>query len=106
MAVAKCRAEKMELTNVQLRQGGAPTFEDNSFNPVLFPRVPGYPTCGETRRHFSADAPSQLNKTSEQTGCTGRLFSPPFVEEMGSRYEEVNLETVESMACFTCGKGE
>ena len=27
-------------------------------------------------------------------------------KRLSSLYEEVNLETVESMACFTCKKGE
>ena len=129
MAVARHRAENMGLNNVHFRQGdvGALPFEDGSFDLVLslngfhaFPdkeaayqetfRVlkPGGIFCGcfyirgENRR---------TDWFIEKLYTPKGFFTPPYEtadslkERLGSLYQSVKLETVESMACFTCTKG-
>jgi len=130
MAVARRRAEKMGLINVQFRQGdvGALPFEDSSFDIILsmngfhaFPdkeaayketfRVlkPGGSFCGcfyirgENRR---------TDWFIEKLYTPKGFFTPPYetLDSLKARllgmYEEVEISTVESMVCFTCRKGE
>ena len=130
MAVAQRRAETMELTNVQFRQGdvGALPFEDGSFDLVLslngfhaFPdkdaafretlRVlkPGGIFCG---CFYIAEQSKRTDWFINHLYVPKGFFTPPFdtaatlYKRLSSLYEEVKLETVESMACFTCRKGE
>ena len=130
MAVAQHRAEQMCLSNVQFRQGdvGALPFEDNSFDLVLslngfhaFPnkdaavaetfRVlkPGGTFCGcfyikgENRR---------TDWFIEKLYTPKGFFTPPYEtmkslkDRLEGMYEEAKITAVESMACFTCKKGE
>lgn len=130
MAQAQRRAEKLRLNNVQFRQGdvGKLPFDDGSFDLVLslngfhaFPdkeaawwetfRVlkPGGIFCGcfyikgENRR-----TDWFINRIYTPKG----FFTPPYetVQSLRKRlegmYVQVELDTVESMACFTCRKGE
>ena len=130
MAVAQRRAETMELTNVQFRQGdvGALPFEDGSFDLVLslngfhaFPdkdaafletlRVlkPGGIFCG---CFYIAEQNKRTDWFIKHLYVPKGFFTPPFdtaatlYKRLSTLYEEVKLETVESMACFTCRKGE
>ena len=130
MAVAQRRAETMGLTNVQFRQGdvGALPFEDGSFDLVLslngfhaFPdkdaafretlRVlkPGGIFCG---CFYIAEQSKRTDWFINHLYVPKGFFTPPFdtaatlYKRLSSLYEEVKLETVESMACFTCRKGE
>ena len=130
MAVARRRAEKMKLTNVQFRQGdvGALPFEDGSFDLVVslngfhaFPdkeaafqeifRVlkPGGTFCG---CFYIAGQNKRTDWFINHLYVPKGFFTPPFdtvatlYKRPSNLYEEVNLETVESMACFTCRKGE
>ena len=130
MAVAQRRAETMELTNVQFRQGdvGALPFEDGSFDLVLslngfhaFPdkdaafletlRVlkPGGIFCGCS---YIAEQNKRTDLFINHLYVPKGFFTSPFdtaaslYKRLSSLYEEVKLETVESMACFTCRKGE
>ena len=130
MAVAQRRAETMGLTNVQFRQGdvGALPFEDGSFDLVLslngfhaFPdkdaafretlRVlkPGGIFCG---CFYIAEQNKRTDWFINHLHVPKGFFTPPFdtaaslYKRLSSLYEEVKLETVESMACFTCRKGE
>ena len=130
MAVAQRRAETMELTNVQFRQGdvGALPFEDGSFDLVLslngfhaFPdkdaafretlRVlkPGGIFCG---CFYITEQSKRTDWFINHLYVPKGFFTPPFdtaatlYKRLSSLYEEVKLETVESMACFTCRKGE
>ena len=130
MAVAQRRAETMGLTNVQFRQGdvGALPFEDGSFDLVLslngfhaFPdkdaafletlRVlkPGGIFCGCS---YIAEQNKRTDLFINHLYVPKGFFTPPFdtaaslYKRLSSLYEEVKLETVESMACFTCRKGE
>ena len=130
MAVARRRAETLGLKNVRFRQGdvGALPFDSGSFDIVLslngfhaFPdkeaayretlRVlkPGGVFCGcfyikgENRR-----TDWFIRRLYTPKG----FFTPPYetAESLRRRlealYEQVRLETVESMACFTCRKRE
>ena len=130
MAVAQRRAETMGLTNVQFRQGdvGALPFEDGSFDLVLslngfhaFPdkdaafletlRVlkPGGIFCG---CFYIAEQNKRTDLFINHLYVPKGFFTSPFdtaaslYKRLSSLYEEVKLETVESMACFTCRKGE
>ena len=130
MAVAQRRAETMGLTNVQFRQGdvGALPFEDGSFDLVLslngfhaFPdkdaafletlRVlkPGGIFCG---CFYIAEQNKRTDWFINHLHVPKGFFTSPFdtaaslYKRLSSLYEEVKLETVESMACFTCRKGE
>ena len=130
MAVAQRRAETMGLTNVQFRQGdvGALPFEDGSFDLVLslngfhaFPdkdaafretlRVlkPGGIFCG---CFYIAEQNKRTDLFIKHLYVPKGFFTPPFdtaaslYKRLSSLYEEVKLKTVESMACFTCRKGE
>ena len=130
MAVAQRRAETMGLTNVQFRQGdvGALPFEDGSFDLVLslngfhaFPdkdaafretlRVlkPGGIFCGCL---YIAEQNKRTDWFINHLYVPKGFFTSPFdtaaslYKRLSSLYEEVKLETVESMACFTCRKGE
>ena len=130
MASAQKKAERISLGNVHFRQGdvGALPFTDGSFDIVLsmngfhaFPdkeaayqeifRVlkPGGIFCGcfyikgENRR---------TDWFFEKLYTPKGFFTPPY-ETQGSlkarleeMYEEVEISTVESMACFACRKGE
>ena len=130
MAVAQRRAETMELTNVQFRQGdvGALPFEDGSFDLVLslngfhaFPdkdaafretlRVlkPGGIFCG---CFYIAGQNKRTDWFINHLYVPKGFFTPPFdtvtalYKRLSKLYESVELQTVESMACFTCKKGE
>jgi len=130
MAVAQHQAEQMCLSNVQFRQGdvGALPLEDNSFDLVLslngfhaFPnkdvafaetfRVlkPGGTFCG---CFYIKGENKRTDWFIEKLYTPRGFFTPPYetmeslkvrLEEM---YEEVEITAVESMACFTCKKGE
>ena len=130
MAVAQRRAETTGLTNVQFRQGdvGALPFEDGSFDLVLslngfhaFPdkdaafletlRVlkPGGIFCG---CFYIAEQNKRTDLFINHLYVPKGFFTSPFdtaaslYKRLSSLYEEVKLETVESMACFTCRKGK
>ena len=130
MAVAQHRAEKMGLKNIQFRQGdvGALPFADNSFDLVLslngfhaFPdkdaafretfRVlkPGGVFCG---CFYIAGQKKRTDWFIDHLYVRKGFFTPPFetvhslYTRLGKLYESVELETVESMACFTCRKEE
>ena len=130
MAVAQCRAGKMGLDNIQFRQGdvSALPFEDKRFDLVLslngfhaFPdkeaayrevyRVlkPGSVFCG------CFDIKGENNRTDwfiEKLYTPKGFFTPPYETadslrgKLESLYASVTLNTVESMGCFTCVKGE
>ena len=128
MAVARRRAEKIGLANVRFQQGdvGRLPFENESFDLVLslngfhaFPdkdaayreicRVlkPGGIFCGcfyikgENRRTDWFIRHLYVSKG---------FFTPPFEtgnslrRRLESMYADVNVETVQAMACFTCRK--
>ena len=130
MAAAQRRAVGMGLTNVRFRQGdvGALPFEENSFVLVLslngfhaFPdkiaafretlRVlkPGGVFCG---CFYIAGQNKRTDWFINRLYVPKGFFTPPFetaaslYHRLSGLYEEVKLETVESMACFTCRKGE
>ena len=130
MKVAQHRAEKMRLSNVQFRQGdvGALPFEDGSFDLVLslngfhaFPdkeaafqetfRVlkPGGTFCG---CFYIAEQNKRTDWFIDHLYTPKGFFTPPFdtvtslYKRLSKLYESVELQTVESMACFTCRKGE
>lgn len=130
MKVAQHRAEKMGVDNLHFYQGdvGALPFEDQSFDLVLslngfhaFPdkeaafqetfRVlkPGGTFCG---CFYIAGQNKRTDWFINHLYVPKGFFTPPFdtvatlYKRLSNLYEEVNLETVESMACFTCKKGE
>lgn len=130
MKVAQHRAGKMRLSNVQFRQGdvGALPFEDGSFDLVLslngfhaFPdkeaafqetfRVlkPGGTFCG---CFYIAEQNKRTDWFIDHLYTPKGFFTPPFdtvtslYKRLSKLYESVELQTVESMACFTCRKGE
>ena len=130
MAVAQHRAEKMGLHNVQFRQGdvGALPFENSSFDLILslngfhaFPdkeaafwetfRVlkPGGIFCG---CFYITGQNKRTDWFINHLYAPRGFFTPPFdtvttlYKRLSSLYKKVHLETVESMACFTCWKGE
>ncbi len=130
MKVAQHRAEKMRLSNVQFRQGdvGALPFEDGSFDLVLslngfhaFPdkeaafqetfRVlkPGGTFCG---CFYIAEQNKRTDWFIDHLYTPKGFFTPPFdsvtslYKRLSKLYESVELQTVESMACFTCRKEE
>ncbi|MBQ7767411.1 MAG: class I SAM-dependent methyltransferase [Oscillospiraceae bacterium] len=130
MAVAQHRAEKMNLRNVRFQQGdvGALPFEDGSFDLVLslngfhaFPdkeaayrevyRIlkPGGIFCGCS---YIAEKNKRTDWFINHLYVRKGFFTPPFetvatlYKRLSKLYESVELETVESMACFTCRKGE
>ena len=128
MAVARRRAEKMGLTNVQFRQGdvGALPFECGSFEIVLslngfhvFPdkeaayretfRVlkPGGIFCG---CFYIQGENKRTDWFIEKLYTPKGFFTPPYetLESLKTRleamYKEVEISTVESMVCFICKK--
>ena len=130
MAVAQHRAEKLGISNVQFRQGdvGALSFADDSFDLVLslngfhaFPdkeaafretfRVlkPGGTFCG---CFYIEGQNKRTDWFIDHLYTPKGFFTPPFdtvttlYQRLSKLYESVELETVESMACFTCRKGE
>lgn len=130
MAVAQHRAEKMGLSNVQFRQGdvGALPYADSSFDLVLslngfhaFPdkeaayqetfRVlkPGGIFCGCC---YIRGENKRTDWFIEKLYTPKGFFTPPYetLDSLKTRlsgmYEEVEISTVESMACFICRKGE
>ena len=130
MVVAQRRAEKMGLANVQFRQGdvGVLPFEDSSVDLVLslngfhaFPdkvaafretfRVlkPGGIFCG---CFYITGQNKRTDWFIDHLYTPKGFFTPPFdtvtslYQRLSKLYESVELETVESMACFTCRKGE
>lgn len=128
MAVAQRRAENMSLANVHFQQGdvGALPFEDESFDLVLslngFHAFPDKDTAyREIFRVLKHDGIFcgcfYIEGENRRTDWFIRhlyvpkgFFTPPF-ETVGSlrirlerMYDSVHIETVESMACFTCRK--
>lgn len=129
MATAQHRAENMGISNIQFRQGdvGALPYEDNSFDLVLslngfhaFPdkeaaywevyRVlkPGGIFCG---CFYIKGENKRTDWFIEKLYTPKGFFTPPYETadslkaRLGSLYQSAKLETVESMACFTCIKG-
>jgi len=130
MAVAQCRAGKMGLDNIQFRQGdvSALPFEDKRFDLVLslngfhaFPdkeaayrevyRVlkPGGVFCG---CFYIKGENNRTDWFIEKLYTPKGFFTPPYETadslrgKLESLYASVTLNTVESMGCFTCVKGE
>ena len=130
MKVAQHRAEKMGVDNLQFHQGdvGALPFEDGSFDLVVslngfhaFPdkeaayrevfRVlkPGGIFCG---CFYIVEKNKRTDWFINHLYVRKGFFTPPFetlhslYKRLCSHYEDVQLEAVESMACFTCRKGE
>ena len=130
MAVAQHRAEKMGLTNVQFRQGDVGTlpFEDGSFDLVLslngfhaFPdkeaayrevyRVlkTGGIFCG---CFYIKGENKRTDWFIEKLYTPKGFFTPPYEtadslkDKLESMYTSVAVDTVKSMGCFTCTKGE
>ena len=130
MASAQRRAERMGLDNVQFRQGdvGALPFEDGSFDMVLslngfhaFPdkesayqevfRVlkPGGIFCG---CFYIKGENKRTDWFIEKLYTPRGFFTPPYEtadslkDNLESMYTSVAVNTVESMGCFTCTKGE
>ncbi|MBQ8833362.1 MAG: class I SAM-dependent methyltransferase [Oscillospiraceae bacterium] len=130
MAVARHRAEKMGLSNVQFRQGdvGALPFADGCFDLVLslngfhaFPdkeaahrevfRVlkPGGIFCG---CFYIKGENKRTDWFIENLYTPKGFFTPPYETtdslkaRLESMYASVTVNTVESMGCFTCVKGE
>ena len=130
MAVAQHRAEKMGLPNIQFRQGdvGALPFADGSFDLVLslngfhaFPdkvaayqevfRVlkPGGIFCG---CFYIQGENKRTDWFIEKLYTPKGFFTPPYetADSLKNRLEsmssQVSVNTVESMGCFTCVKGE
>ncbi|MBR2309334.1 MAG: class I SAM-dependent methyltransferase [Oscillospiraceae bacterium] len=128
MAVARHRAEKMNLSNVRFRQGDVGTlpFEDSSFDLVLslngfhaFPdkeaayrevfRVlkPGGIFCG---CFYIQGENKRTDWFIEKLYTPKGFFTPPYetADSLKSRlenmYSEVSVNTVESMGCFNCRK--
>ena len=130
MKVAQHRAEKMGLSNVQFRQGdvGALPFGSNSFDLVLslngFHAFPDKEAAfQETFRvlkpvgtfcgcFYIAEQNKQTDWFIDHLYTPKGFFTPPFdtvtslYKRLSKLYESVELQTVESMACFTCRKGE
>ena len=130
MAVARHRAEKMALDTIRFRQGdvGALPFEDSCFNLVLslngfhaFPdkeaayqevfRVlkPGGIFCG---CFYIKGESKRTDWFIEKLYTPKGFFTPPYETagslkaRLESMYAQVTVNTVESMGCFTCVKGE
>ena len=130
MAVAQHRAERKGLSNVQFRQGdvGALPFPDGSFDIVL--SMNGFHAFPDKEAAYR-EIFRVLKPDGIFCGCfyikgenrridwfIGKLytpkgfFTPPYetLDSLKTRligmYEEVEISTVESMACFTCRKGE
>ena len=130
MAVAQHRAERKGLSNVQFRQGdvGALPFPDGSFDIVL--SMNGFHAFPDKeaayREIFRVLKPDGIfcgcfyikGENRRTDWFIGKLytpkgfFTPPYetLDSLKTRllgmYEEVEISTVESMACFTCRKGE
>lgn len=130
MAQAQRRSGSLGLTNVCFRQGdvGKLPFDDGSFDMVLslngfhaFPdkeaayremfRVlkPGGIFCG---CFYIKGENHRTDWFIEYIYTPKGFFTPPFEtadslrKQLEKHYEQVALETVESMACFTCRKGK
>ena len=130
MAKAQRRAEIAGLKNVRFRQGdvGALPFADASFDAVLslngfhaFPdkeaafketwRVlkPGGVFCG---CFYIKDQNKRTDWFIEKLYVPKGFFTPPFEtadsleQRLAALYAKVEVQTVESMACFICCKGE
>ena len=130
MAVAQHRAEKMGVDNLKFYQGdvGALPFENGSFDLVLsLNGFHAFPDKGAAYREtFRVLKPGGIfcgcfyikGENRRTDWFIGKLytpkgfFTPPYetLDSLKTRllgmYEEVEISTVESMACFTCRKGE
>ena len=130
MAVAQYRAGKMGLGNIQFRQGdvGALPFEDGSFDLVL--SLNGFHAFPDKeaayREVFRVLKPGGIfggcfyikgenNRTDwfiEKLYTPKGFFTPPYEtadslkSRLESMYAQVTVNTVKSMGCFTCVKGE
>lgn len=130
MARAWRRADAAQLENVTFRQAdvGALPFADGAFDAVLslngfhaFPdkeaalrethRVlrPGGVFCGCL---YIAGAQRRTDWFVQRLYVPRGYFTPPFEtvqslrEKLETLYEDVRIETVKAMACFTCRKAE
>lgn len=130
MEKAQRRAKVLGLDNIDFRQGdvGALPFPDDSFDAVLslngfhaFPdkdaafaetwRVlkPGGVFCG---CFYIKGQNSRTDWFIENIYVPKGFFTPPFEtadslkRRLAEKYAQVEIQTVESMACFTCRKGE
>lgn len=128
MESAKNRAAKMGISNIQFRQGdvGSLPFANNSFDLVLslngfhaFPdkdaayseifRVlkPGGIFCG---CFYVKGENKRTDWFIEKLYTPKGFFTPPYETaeslkaRLSSMYTQTNVETVESMGCFTCVK--
>ena len=130
MAVAQHRAERKGLSNVQFRQGDvrALPFPDDSLDIVLSMNgFHAFPDKGAAYREtFRVLKPGgifcgclyirgEYKRTDwfiEKLHPPKGFFTPPYetLDSLKARlsgmYEEVEISTMESMACFTCRKGE
>ena len=128
MAVAQRCAENMSLANVYFQQGdvGALPFEDESFDLVLslngfhaFPdKDTAYRDIFRVLKHDGIFCGCfYIEGENRRTDWFIRhlyvpkgFFTPPFETKnsldsrLESMYADVSIETVESMACFTCRK--
>ena len=130
MASAQHKADRMGLANVRFRQGdvGALPFDDGSFDIVL--SMNGFHAFPDKeaayKETFRALKPGGIfcgcfyiqgeNKRTdwfiEKLYTPKGFFTPPYetLDSLKTRlegmYEDVEISTVESMACFTCRKGE
>ena len=128
MATAQRRAENMGIQNIQFRQGdvGVLPYEDGCFDLVL--SLNGFHAFPDKdaayREVFRVLKPSGIfcgcfyiagqNKRTDwfidHLYVPKGFFTPPFetvgtlYKRLSGMYEDVKLETVESMACFTCKK--
>ncbi|MBQ7931280.1 MAG: class I SAM-dependent methyltransferase [Clostridia bacterium] len=130
MASAQKRAEKLGVSNVRFCQGdvGQLPFDDGSFDLVLslngfhaFPdkeaafretfRVlkPGGIFCG---CFYIKGQNRRTDRFIDRLYVPKGFFTPPFdtfaslYGRLNMLYADVKLETVESMACFCCVKGD
>ena len=130
MAVARRRAANIGIKNIQFKQGdvGALPYEDANFD--LVPSLNGFhafpdkeAAYQETFRVLKGGGifcgcfyiKSENKRTDwfiEKLYTPKGFFTPPYETaaslraKLESLYARVTVETVESMACFTCVKGE
>lgn len=83
--------------------------KDTAFRETFRVLKPGGIFCG---CFYIAEQNKQTDWFINHLYIPKGFFAPPFdtvatlYKRLSSLYEEVNLETVESMACFTCRKGD
>ena len=128
MAKARRRAEKMNIKNIQFQQGDVSklSYEDNSFDLVLslngFHAFPNKEAAyQETFRvlksggifcgcFYIKDENKRTDWFIEKLYTPKGFFTPPYETaktlkaKLESMYENVQFDTVESIACFICQK--